>query len=336
MKIGILTFHNADNYGAVLQCYALQEKLKELYPDDEVFVIDYKCHKIVNSYVPRFNIKRPWKILTLPKIKKKVKIFQKFRETYFHLGTDDFSFYDVIYYGSDQIWNSALTGHDLIFFGKDYSGKKIAYAASDGGEMNYDTEVCELLNQFSIISCREKTLTDKLQNSDIKSPLTTVCDPVFLLSKEQWMKIAELPKVEKYVLAYKVSDNPNFDTEAEKLGKRLGKKIIQIVYVKSLQKFFYYGQNFVEGISPEQFVGYFAKADFVLTTSFHGTAFSVIFDKPFFVLSFNKRSERITDLLSVLKIKDRYGSEFKNNMSEIQGLEQFKDKGVEVLVLKKR
>ena len=62
MKIGILTFHNADNYGAVLQCYALQEKLKELHPDDEVFVIDYKCHKIVNSYIPRFNFKRPWDI----------------------------------------------------------------------------------------------------------------------------------------------------------------------------------------------------------------------------------------------------------------------------------
>jgi hypothetical protein len=331
MQIGILTFHNADNYGAVLQCYALQEKLKELHPNDEVFVIDYKCPKIVNSYIPRLNFKKPWKIFTLSKTKKKVKTFQKFREKYLNLGTDDFSFYDVIYYGSDQIWNPSLTGNDLKYFGKNYSGKKIAYAASDGGEMNYDTEVCDLLNQFSKISCREKTLTEKLQNLDIKSPIKTVCDPVFLLSKEQWLKIAELPKDDNYVLAYKISANPNFDNEAEKLGQRLGKKVIQIVYVKSLRKFFYHGQSFVEGISPEKFVGYFAKADFVLTTSFHGTAFSVIFDKPFFVLSFNKRSERITDLLSALGIQDRYGSVFQENKNKIQGLEEYKDKGVEVL-----
>lgn len=323
MKIGILTFHNADNYGAVLQCYALQEKLKELHPDDEVFVIDYKCHKIVNSYIPRFNFKRPWDIWRYLKTKKKCNKFQQFRKKYLNLSTDDFSFYDMIYYGSDQIWNSILTDHDLNYFGKDFSGKKIAYAASDGNEMNYDTEVCDLLNQFSKISCREKTLTEKLQNLDIKPPLTTVCDPVFLLSKDNWLKIAELPKDENYVLAYKVSDNSNFDNEAEKLGQRLGKKVIQIVYVKPLRKLLYFRQNFAESISPEQFVGLFAKADFVLTTSFHGTAFSVIFDKPFFVLAFNKRTERIIDLLSILGIEDRYGNEIQENKNNIIGLDDY-------------
>ncbi len=331
MKIGILTFHNADNYGAVLQCYALQEKLKELYPDDEVFVIDYKCPKIFNYYLPNISIKKPWNILTYSKTKKKIRTFQQFREKKFNLGTDDLSQYDVIYYGSDQIWSSVLTDNDLIYFGKCYSGKKIAYAASDGGEINLTAEAKELLKTFSKISCREKSLTEKLINAQLNVPIETVCDPVFLLSKEQWLKMAELPKEKDYVLTYKIRENLSFDSEAEKLGQRLGKQVIQIVYVKSLRKLFYRGQKYVEGISIEQFVGYFANADFVLTTSFHGTAFSIIFNRPFYVLKIAEASERITDLLAALNIEDRYGAECQDNKTDICGLDEYRANGINYL-----
>lgn len=331
MKIGIMTFHNADNYGAVLQCYALQETLKKKYPNDEVYVIDYKCPEIVNGYIPRINFKRPWSILLYSKRKHKHEKFKQFRKKYFNLGSPDFSTYDIIYYGSDQIWNEHLTNRDLTYFGKNFTGKKIAYAASDGGEMNYDSEVCELLKSFSKISCREKSMTEKIQKCNLKVPIETVCDPVFLLSKEEWLNIAELPKEENYVLAYKISDNPNFDSEAEKLGKRLNKKVIQIVYVKSIQKFFYKRQKFAEGIRPEQFLGYFAKADFVFASSFHGTAFSIIFDKPFYILQIRKGSERITNLLSALNINDRYGLQVQDNKQQIQNYELYRQKAFDFL-----
>lgn len=308
MKIGILTFHNADNYGAVLQCYALQETLKKQYPNDDIYVIDYKSPKIVNSYIPKIKIHKPWTIWSYYKAKKKMSKFSDFRKKFFSLGTDNLSQYDIIYYGSDQIWNPNLTDNDLIYFGKGFLGKKIAYAASDGGEINLTPTVIELLNTFSFISCREKSLTEKLQNINIKLPIKTICDPVFLLSKEEWLKIAQLPQESNYVLAYKIGENLQFDNEAEKLGHNLGKKVIQIVYVRSLRKYYHRIQNYVEGISPEEFVGYFVNADFVLTTSFHGTAFSIIFEKPFYVLYFDKRNDRVVDLLDALKIKDRFVS----------------------------
>ncbi len=306
MKIGILTFHNADNYGAVLQCYALQETLKKQYPNDEVYVIDYKCPAIEKSYIPHINFKRPWSIIPYLKTIKKRKRFEKFRKNYFKLGEPDFSKYDVIYYGSDQIWNQQLTNRDLTYFGKGFNGIKIAYAASDGGEMEYDSEICKLLNKFSKISCREKTMTEKLLKCDLKVPIETVCDPVFLLSREEWQKNVKLPKQENYVLAYKIGQNVNFDSETERFGKKLNRRVIQIVYVKSLRKLLYKRQNFVESIIPTQFVGYIANADFVLTTSFHATAFCIIFGQKFFVLNFDKRRERIIDLLSNLNLEYRF------------------------------
>ena len=322
MKIGILTFHNADNYGAVLQCYALQEHLKMQYPDCEVNVIDYRNNLIEYSYkiIRRrnslyYNITQ---YINFPRILKKRIQFKNFRNKYLNIGTSELSSYDVIYYGSDQIWNTTLTGNDLIYFGKNFEGKKIAYGASDGGEMEFSDEIKKLLNSFSEITCRESTLSERIKNNNITVPVKEVCDPVFLLSNEQWKHISVAPKYKGYILAYKIADRPDFDNEVEELGKKLNKPVIQIVYLKSLKKMIYKKQHFIEGISPEQFVGYFANADFVITTSFHGTAFSIIFGKPLFVLSFGKRSERITELLVNYKLENRYIS----SVSEISNIKE--------------
>ena len=335
MIFGILTFHNADNYGAVLQCYALQKALEKRYPGNKVDIVDYKCPEIERSYQPRFNILKPWRNLNYFKILKKRDIFRSFREKYLNIGSSDLADYDTIYYGSDQIWNPVLTKCDMVYFGKNFNGQKIAYAASDGGEMNYDAEVCDLLNKFSKISCREKTLTEKLQNLDIKTRFTTVCDPVFLLSKEEWLEIAELPKEKNYVLAYKIQENLNFDLEAERIGKIFNKKVLQIVYVKPLRKIFYKKQKLVECITPEQFIGYFAKADFVLTTSFHGTAFSIIFEKNFYVLEFNGRSGRVVDLLIAMGLKDRFVQTIPSDFESVQNyaakLNDYRGTGLQAL-----
>ena len=82
MIFGILTFHNADNYGAVLQCYALQKALEKRYPGNKVDIVDYKCPEIERSYQPRFNILKPWRNLNYFKILKKRDIFRSFREKY--------------------------------------------------------------------------------------------------------------------------------------------------------------------------------------------------------------------------------------------------------------
>ncbi len=310
MKIGILTFHNADNYGAVLQCYALQEHLKKLYPNDKVFVINYKNSAIEKSYRSILFRKKLLSNITqflyLPRVLKKRNSFRKFRLKYLNLGIPHLSTYDLIYFGSDQIWNGHLTNNDMIFFGKNYEGRKIAYAASDGNELIFNEEIHKYLSCFESITCREETLKNKLLEQEISVPIKVVTDPVFLLSKEQWLKIAEKPIEKGYVLAYKIADRPDFDLQAELLGEKLGKQVIQIVYIKTLRKLFYKKQKIVEGISPTQFLGYFANADYIITTSYHGTAFSILFEKPFYVLQFEKRNERVTDLLKDKGLYSQY------------------------------
>ena len=316
MKIGILTFHNADNYGAVLQCYALQETLKSLCPDDEVRVVDYRNPAIERSYRILGLRRRPLgnvtQFLYAPALIKKRRQFGKFRTSFLDVGTARFDGYDVIVFGSDQIWNAELTGDDLSYFGKGFSKTKIAYAASDGGVISgTDDEIRELLRGFSAVSCREKYLSQKICAMTGRGDVLTVCDPVFLHSKQQWQEFARLPEGHGYVLAYKIAENARFDSEAESLGRRFGKQVVQVVYVRSLKKMFCRRQKYMECLSPQQFVGMFASADFVLTTSFHGTAFSVIFEKPFFVLAIGSRSERITDLLGRLGLQGRYGRSAK-------------------------
>ena len=170
MKIGILTFHNADNYGAVLQCYALQEHLKKLFPSEEVCVIDHKNPLIEKSYrvFPfSWNGKRSvlgnilrfgyWCVMVPERMKAKSG-FVSFRKNALCVGSDLLSDYDIIFYGSDQIWNKTIVGDDEAFFGKHYDGKKIAYAASDGGELILDDCTVEALKSFKIgrASCRER------------------------------------------------------------------------------------------------------------------------------------------------------------------------------------
>ena len=322
MKIGILTFHNADNYGAVLQCYALQEVLKKKFPNDDVSVIDYRNEKIESAYkvikLRKKAISNIIQFIYVPELLKKRRRFKNFRQRFLDMSPALYSEYDVIFYGSDQIWNFELTGSDLAYLGKVFSGIKIAYAASDGGELiDSKAEVKDLFLKFDKISCREKSLAKKITALTARHDIKTVCDPVFLISKTDWLKITVLPKKQNYVLAYKVSENSDFDREVEKASQYLGKPVIQIVYQKSIRKFFYQKQNIVTGVSVAQFLGYLAYADLVITTSFHATAFSLIFKRPFYVLKIKRGSERITDLLSAVGCTNRYVESIPDEIGKI-------------------
>lgn len=336
-KIGILTFHNAENYGAVLQAYALKTYLQKNIEHSTVDIIDYKSPLIELSYkyikpLSYFKNKRLRKLISfflqfyyLPKKINIKKIFTKFRKEWLKAESLNIDEYNSIIYGSDQIWNPILTDNDLVYFGKNYNGKKISYAASDGGELDLTEDVINNLQQFYKISCREKSLSDKLKKQ--LNSISTVCDPVFLLSKEEWInKFTTKPVINNYVLIYKIAENLNLDNEAIKFAKKYNKKIVQIVYSKSIKKIFCFNQKFVSAITPNEFVGYFAYADFVFTTSFHGTAFSIILEKDFYTLTFNKRSERITDLLKEVGLENR----FINTTPEFNGIENYRIDYLEV------
>lgn len=311
MKIGILTFHRALNYGATLQCFALQKYLLKLGYDVEV--IDYrqsfieKVYKVWNSSFFKKNFFHTIKILKyiyrLPYRYKRKKLFKHFINENLNLSRPCYSTiptgYDIVFHGSDQIWNSKLTGGKLdpIYMGcyqlkKD--SQKVSYAASfEDRQLTNDEAFTfkSMLANFNKISVRESGLIERL------SPLTqktiyNVVDPTLLLTASDYDLIATKPKVKnKYVLFYAVGPTE----EALKLAHRIAKeRQCQLIDITNKQ------------ISPNEFLGYFKYATFAVVVSFHGTVFSLMYKTNFYTYATGTTSDiRYYNLLDGLNMGDR-------------------------------
>lgn len=329
MKIGILTFHNAINYGAVLQCYALKEFLAQRGHDVEV--IDYR-----NQYVEDYTrlipikplseerglvrkIKFVLKSLRLYSQKQKVKrVFETFVSHHLNLSKREKSLsnvssnYDVIVFGSDQIWNPHLCGgFDDAFYGKfpKNGAKFVAYAASLGNPSDLNNaewdEIGKRIKMFDWISVREVTLKDALK---VKFGIS-VCqcvDPTLLVKPQVLASIAQEPQEDNYVFLYNVMRDDNTESFADYMAQKLNCKVI---IGQSKPKLFDLKRDrkiiLIEHASPEEFLGYIKKATVVMGNSFHTVALSIAFQKDFYSLD-GKRPERIKSLLSQLGLIDRH------------------------------
>lgn len=321
MKIGILTFHCAHNYGAVLQCYALQEFLKGLGHDVEIIdyrpnylLAPYKIFKASRTGSLIFRIKSFIKsLLTLRRSYIRHKKFYNFINNYLNLSKERNHIpdkYDVYITGSDQIWNPQITnGFDSNYFAE-YSFPKghkiyISYAASMEAKKLSDLEANYYknhLNNFDFISVREKTLSDLLQPLTNKK-ITTVLDPTLIVDKKAWDRLAILPKNKhKYILVYQVRTHKCVLKIAKKIADKFNAKIIEIgawvdLYDKKYRE---------EGKSPEEFIGYVKNSLLVITTSFHGTIFSIINEKPFYYIDLGINIDsRVRSLLNDLNLESR-------------------------------
>ena len=322
MKIGILTFHCAHNYGAVLQCYALQEYLKSF--GHEVYVIDYrpqylkyglfvwykwfsfnplKCLKKILWQIHTFSIQRNRSIKFENFIHNKINL----RELNLRSCNHDI---DCFVFGSDQIWRKNREVFDPVYFA-DFNAAKnrklISYAASMGINSLSDNEkkqISKWLKRFSIITVREKYLKELLQPLTDKK-IYNVIDPTFLLQPQDWDEIAINPSLNKpYVLIYQVIYNQSVYNIAQKAATEIGASIIEIV---SNVKETINSHQTVQTASPEEFLGWFRNAKFVVTTSFHGTAFSLIFNRPFVSIKQNRLSDlRIESMLSQIQLSNRF------------------------------
>lgn len=327
MKIGILTFHRAYNYGAFLQCRALQEYLKSQGHDVEV--IDYNPAYFRESYsvfpIGGFSslslfskFKRLAGLLSLaaPRFLR-YRVFEKDISSSLQLTTKKYFFlrdldnipFECIIFGSDQIWNTECTaGLDLVFWGGfNFAGYKIAYAASAGNNLRsfkeIFTDVETLLSKYNAISVREKHLSCFL-SKELGRNIPVVIDPVFLLDCKQWAQwMANRYFKKKYVLLYQVT----YSSQAENFAKKIAKErnISLKVISSGVTKHFETWRT--AAYSPMEFVALFASAEFIVTTSFHGTAFSLIFNRPF--LCFEAQDQyngRVTSLLENLDIVEQY------------------------------
>lgn len=322
MKIGILTFHCAHNYGAVLQCFALQEFLKGLGHDVEV--IDYRPSFLIDPYKIKLisfsgNIKSILKnivvqILTFTRKTRRFKAFARFIDGRLNLSsrcdeTSVISDMDAYIFGSDQIWNSKITkGGDNIYWGIlpfDKKGKKfITYAASMGIETASENEkkrIEENLKNFDAISVRESSLRAFLAPLTDKE-INWVLDPTLLASRLVWDKLDDNVKDRGYVLVYQVRENTNTMEFAKHIAHQLNANVISVeAWVRSKIE-----RGKKSCASPEDFVSYVKHASCVVTTSFHGTAFSVIFNRPFYCLELGDSEDgRSKSLLHSLHLEER-------------------------------
>lgn len=304
-KIGILTFHRADNLGAVLQAFALQHTI-EAVCDAKAEIIDYKCDSIESTkdikirsikdiikYIPMkayyyikhrgFEKFRKKELRTTPKTYDKSSIVSTLND------------YDIFITGSDQVWNPDCSGNDFTYF-LDFvtdDSKKVSFSASIGQYKFTDKNAymaSSLLKSFDNISVRESSALTELERMGITNGIE-LCDPVVLLDEAQWkQQMSERLFRGRYVLVYLVLDDVNTLACAQEYAKAHNCKIIN--NKKSIE--------FIMHNSPAEFLSWIYYADCVFTNSFHGTAFSLIFNKKLasdIYLSNGEFNHRVRDFL---------------------------------------
>lgn len=328
-KIATVTFHRAHNFGSVLQTYALQECIKTLCEERKIEV-EYKIidlftenqEQLYTVFKKNNNIKNLAKnVITLPFSKQlKVKyqkfddfIKENFRLTERYMTDEELRSNPPVadYYisGSDQIWNVRAKDFSLSYY-LDFvnEGKKISYAASFGpleiGWDKYDKgKVAKLLNQYANISVREQ---GSLKNVEIltKQVGEIHVDPTLLLTKGQWRKIQSNIKsgLGKYILLYCLEPTKEQLKMANAISHKLGLPILVLRYNNKNDMFNSYIKKYDSG--PRDFLAYIDHAALVLSSSFHGTVFSLIYHKPFFVFN-GMNDNRISTLLTKTNMVER-------------------------------
>lgn len=315
MKTGIITFHRAVNYGAVLQTYALQKTLFDLEIDNEV--IDYRSEAIEALYNPFRPLLHNIRTLDIYTIIKKKNAFEKFLKKNIILSEEyqkenlikTNEKYCTFITGSDQVWCEKCANQDTAYF-LDFvkeSNKKNSYAASIGKQSlddNMQKRYQELLKGYHNISIREES-AEQIIYGCTDSDANVHVDPTLLLTGEKWDVVAKRPKEKQpYILMYTVLGQYHLYEFARKLAKETGMPIVYLnEKMMKRQKDFHYKV----AVSPEEFVGYFANASYVVTNSFHGTAFSVLYHKKFFVEieAVGRRNIRSEELIQKLGIGER-------------------------------
>lgn len=339
MKIGIITYHRSHNYGALLQAIALRKVLDGM--GYKVTFIDYwpSYHKHlyqlfsfarflkVGSY--KYKISYMKNCLFLVKQRKRRKdAFENFIEsniTPFVSGMDEH--YDVVIHGSDQIWRKQdeMNTYNPVYFGKhSISTKlKVTYAASMGTLPTQQCDVLklkDLLSNLDGISVREQKLLEFVKSLGYHSTRLDL-DPTLLMDACQWIKMFNLkkkPSSEKYALYYTIMDSFNLGM-IERFANSKGLKL-KVLHRKAISK---ESNTQISTADPAQFLDLIYNADFVFTSSFHGLAFSLIFNKPF-LASFTHNSERAASLLTSLDLADHLvpsKSKLPEKVSEVNYLE---------------
>lgn len=327
-KIGVITVHKNVNYGANLQAFASCKYLNKQGYDCSL--IDYTIPAHEKSTRLFSWLKQSWdgeqnksfsrKIklaaalaLSFPWKQKRLKAFDDFRKKYIKMTPYCKDLQDVVKLnldtvvcGSDQIWNPTIMGGIVPLYFSDVIGvkKKISYAASVGKdklESDDEKKMKELVLALDDCSVREE------QTAEYISALTgrkveTVCDPVFLLEKADYEEVAKKRLFKnEYILLYSVVHNDELTKIAKDYADRKGIELIEICAAKDKGA----THRQISDFGPCEFLSAFQHAKTVFTNSFHGTAFSLIFEKDFYIVDNKVGASRIVNLLEKAGLTER-------------------------------
>ena len=327
MQIRTITSHDVYNHGASLQAYALQTYLESI--GHMVEIIDYKPDYLSRHYLlwsvdnPVFDkplVKQLYLLAKLPgrliALKRK-HLFDEFTHKYLRLTSKRYHcnaelkaeppLADMYIAGSDQIWNTLFqNGRDAAFY-LDFapsSAKRISYAASFATEDvadEYRPFVCKMLQNFDAVSIRERCSLPLLESLG-RADGVAVCDPVFLLTRKQWENVLPPNQIrEKYLLVY----DTEFSPKVKEIAKRIAKEKNLKIYNVSASRIGYADKD-LWASSPIDFVQLIRDASYVVSNSFHASAFSIIFERDFCVINRSEGiNERMKSLLSNYKLEER-------------------------------
>lgn len=296
MKTGLVTFYHIHHYGAVMQAYATQRAVEQLGSQCEIF----------NYYVNQNNdlFRKPTGLgsaaadahtaLHYKEMKDRYDRFEEFTARNLHITEHRYESLeelrgapecDVYLSGSDQIWNPKIfpDGHfDPVFFSQFTSGRKISYAPSFGVPRipeGMEATLKEYLDGFSHLSSREargQAIIREVAGREVP----VVLDPTLLLQQEDWADLAAEPKQKGgYILCYCISKPGALEPYIRRLQEETGLSVVQLCGIR--QKV-HPKTECVFSAGPAEFLGLFRRATYVCTNSFHGTVFSIQFQKPFF------------------------------------------------------
>lgn len=311
-NVGILTLHIGDNYGALLQCYALRHCINK-FPECEATIINYDSGRKFPVY-DTADVQRQYEY--------KCKKFDFFNrecngisgKSFTEVDHPEMKGYDYYITGSDQVWNTSFSFVKETYF-LDFvpeTAKRIAYAASIG----ISTQSPKLkrewfernLPKFSAISIREASNKDFVQQFTDKE-VYSVVDPTILLDREEYDSLCEGTKYPdgEYMVLYFLKHDDSFPLiieYANMLSRKYGLKVMYSFadipkrVFKNESETFYYSD-------PKEFVALIKHAKFVITNSFHGTVFSLKYHVPFYTYLVGSMSSRVTDMLTEVGLEDR-------------------------------
>lgn len=302
----IVTYYNAINYGAVLQAYALHKFLTDLG-----YNAAFKKSVTLNASVKKKNIKqqiiklgtKSFQLLHYNDLKARRYSFNNFISKYLPVSDNDIA--NVILAGSDQIWNPLNYNPNFFLnFPIPANVVKASYAASIGVNHipeNMENIYRQNLKNFDYISVRENNAKIELQKFT-STPININIDPTFLLKKTDWEKLEKKPKkinYEKYILVYILHIPQNINLIIKWIKNETGLPIV-LIDQRGWLNYIVKSDKVIRSSGPEEFLWLTNHAEIIITSSFHGTAFSLIFEKEFYSIVNTKAPSRISSLLDNL------------------------------------